>query len=272
MQNRRQYSPVATENSKLTCIRRAARQACNRPPCRLADAPAGLRQEPGHADFTPLDWLALAVFVASWAAYSWLVDYSPWRDRTLTAVMDRQRQRWMEMLAKREIRIVDTAIIGGLQNGTAFFASTSLLAIGAAFAFLTQSDQVLTAVGALPFPFTASRAAWEVKAMGLLFIYAYAFFKFGWSYRLFNYTSILIGAIPFAAEHRERCGPPRGGASRAHGRSRRPPFYAGSAGVLLLGRIFGWFASAWLFLIITIVVVTALCRRQFAFPRLEMFD
>jgi uncharacterized membrane protein len=222
--------------------------------------------------FTPLDWLALAVFVASWAAYSWLVDYSPWRDRTLTAVMDRQRQRWMEMLAKREIRIVDTAIIGGLQNGTAFFASTSLLAIGAAFAFLTQSDQVLTAVGALPFPFTASRAAWEVKAMGLLFIYAYAFFKFGWSYRLFNYTSILIGAIPFAAEHESDA------ARRAVERAAHMGVLAGHHFTLGQRAFFfsvgflGWFASAWLFLIITIVVVTALCRRQFAFPRLEMFD
>jgi uncharacterized membrane protein len=34
----------------------------------------------------------------------------------------------------------------------------------------------------------------------------------------------------------------------------------------------GWFASAWLFLLITIVVVIALCRRQFAFPKLDLFD
>ena len=35
---------------------------------------------------------------------------------------------------------------------------------------------------------------------GLIAILGYAFFKFGWSYRLFNYCSILIGAVPM---HRE---------------------------------------------------------------------
>jgi uncharacterized membrane protein len=111
--------------------------------------------------FRLIDWVALAVFVASWAGYSWLVDMSPWRGRSLTAAMDRQRRLWMEMVAKRDLRIVDTSIVAGLQNGTAFFASTSLLAIGAAFAFLTTSEQVISAVEQLPFPLETSRAAWE---------------------------------------------------------------------------------------------------------------
>jgi uncharacterized membrane protein len=38
--------------------------------------------------------------------------------------------------------------------------------------------------------------AFELKVFGLIAIFAYAFFKFGWSYRLFNYSSILFGAIP----------------------------------------------------------------------------
>jgi uncharacterized membrane protein len=220
--------------------------------------------------FEPLDWIALAVFVASWLAYGWLVDFSPWRERTLTAAMNRQRRLWMEMLAKRDLRIIDTSIIAGLQNGTAFFASTSLLAIGAAFAFLTQSDQVLNAVQTLPLPLRATRAAWDAKAIVLLGIYGYAFFKFGWAYRLFNYTSILIGAVPFAAEQESE-------------RSRRAVDRALHMNVLAghhfsLGQrafffsvgFLGWFASAWLFLAVTIVVVIALCRRQFAFPKLEM--
>jgi uncharacterized membrane protein len=33
----------------------------------------------------------------------------------------------------------------------------------------------------------------------------------------------------------------------------------------------GWFVNAWLFLAVTLIVVIALCRRQFAFPQLEMF-
>jgi uncharacterized membrane protein len=220
----------------------------------------------------PSDWIALAAFAASWVGYSWLVDFSPWRHRTLTAAMDRRRRQWMEMLARREIRIVDTAIVAGLQNGTAFFASTSLLAIGAAFAFLTSSEQVLSAVEQLPLPFNTSRAAWEAKAIGLLAIYAYAFFKFGWSYRLFNYTSILIGAVPSAAESDSAV------TKRAVDRAAHMSVLAGYHFSLGQRAFFfsvgflGWFAHAWVFLAITLVVVFALCRRQFAFPKLDLLQ
>ena len=44
-----------------------------------------------------------------------------------------------------------------------------------------------------------TRGLWEVKAVGLLMIYGYAFFKFAWAYRLFNYAAILIGATPSAS-------------------------------------------------------------------------
>jgi uncharacterized membrane protein len=222
--------------------------------------------------FHPLDWIALAVFVASWVGYSWLVDFSPWRHRSLTAAMDRQRHQWMENLLRREIRIVDTAIVAGLQNGTAFFASTSLLAIGASFAILTTSDQVLTAVEVLPLPLDTSRSAWELKSLGLLAIYAYAFFKFGWSYRLFNYTSILIGAVPFAEESNTK--EARLAMERASEMSvlAGHHFSLGQRAFFFSVGFLGWFASAWLFLVITLVVVIALCRRQFAFPALSVLN
>ena len=102
---------------------------------------------------------------------------------------------------------------------------------------------------------SASRDAWEAKAVGLLVIYAYAFFKFGWSYRLFNYTSILIGAVPFAAERDSEA------ARRAIDRAVHMNVLAGHHFSLGQRAFFfsvgflGWFASAWLFLAITLVVV-----------------
>ena len=223
------------------------------------------------AILAPFDWFVLTVFVLCWFSYAWLVDYTPWRGRTLTAAMDRQRYVWMETMLRRDLRMIDTAIIAGLQNGTAFFASTSLLAIGAAFALLTTSEQVLGVVEDLPFGLTVSRAAWELKALGMLAIYAYAFFKFQWSYRLFNYFSILIGAVPPTAERDtpearaaiERASQMSVLAGRHFTRGQRAFFF--SVGFL------GWFVNAWLFLAVTLIVVIALCRRQFAFPKLEMF-
>jgi uncharacterized membrane protein len=65
------------------------------------------------AILSPTDWVALAVFLICWSGYSWLVDYSPWRERTLTVAMDHQRRVWMETMLRRDLRMVDTAIITG---------------------------------------------------------------------------------------------------------------------------------------------------------------
>ena len=73
------------------------------------------------------------IFIALWALQSWLIERSPWATKTLTAMMGKQRRLWIETMAKRDLRMIDTSIIAGLQSGTAFFASTSLLAIGGAF-------------------------------------------------------------------------------------------------------------------------------------------
>ena len=44
--------------------------------------------------------------------------------------MNGYREIWMRRMLARELRMVDMQIMAALQNGTAFFASTSLIAIG----------------------------------------------------------------------------------------------------------------------------------------------
>ncbi|MGQ7791608.1 DUF599 domain-containing protein [Faunimonas sp. B44] len=213
--------------------------------------------------FTSADWISLALFAAAWGVYALLIDYSPWRGRTLTAAMNRQRLRWMETMLGRDMRIVDTNIVAGLQNGTAFFASTSLLAIGAAFALLNAADLGLEVARLLPWQAEVTRGQWEMKALGLMAIYGYAFFKFGWSYRLFNYASILVGATPPATERAtaearlaaERAAGMIATAGHHFNRGLRAFFF--SVGYL------GWFASPWSFMALTVLVFFVLVHRQF---------
>ncbi len=49
---------------------------------------------------------------------------------------------------------------------------------------------------------------------GLALIFVYAFFKFAWAYRLFNYGAILIGAVPPARATRSGSSGRRGGRRR----------------------------------------------------------
>ena len=57
--------------------------------------------------------------------------------------MNRYREVWMQSMLDREMRMVDAQIIAALQNGTAFFASTSLIAIGGALTLLRSTEEVL---------------------------------------------------------------------------------------------------------------------------------
>ena len=70
------------------------------------------------------------------------------------------------------------------------------VAIGGALTLLRSSEEIITVMSLLPFGATPSRGLWDLKMMGLIIIFVYAFFKFAWSYRLFNYFAIMVGAAP----------------------------------------------------------------------------
>ena len=150
--------------------------------------------------FTPLDLSALAWFVTAWTGYAVLLEYVPHRREGLNARMNRYREVWMRRMLDREMRMVDMQVMAALQNGTAFFASTSLFAIGGALTLLRSTDEMLQVIATLPLGIQMTRTLWEIKAIGLAVIFVYAFFKFAWSYRLFNYVAILLGATPPPSE------------------------------------------------------------------------
>ncbi len=210
------------------------------------------------------DLAAAAWFLIAWFGFSFVVDVSPIRKKTLSCTMDDYRRHWMVAMAMREVRIMDTAIMAGLQQGTAFFASTALLAIGGAFALLNSTDTILQVAADLSLPVETSRALWEVKVLGLMMIFAYAFFKFGWAYRLFNYSSIVMGAVPeagskdkeFIRRLAEQAGDLNVLAGRHFNRGQRAFFFA-------IGFL-GWFAGPLVFCVLTFAVLAVLVRRQFS--------
>jgi uncharacterized membrane protein len=110
------------------------------------------------------------------------------------------REVWIRRLLDREARMVDTQIMASLQNGTAFLASTSLLAVGGGLALLRATKEALPVLSALPINLSPTPALWEIKCVGLILIFIYAFFKFASACRLFNYVAILLGAMPPASK------------------------------------------------------------------------
>jgi len=146
--------------------------------------------------FTTADFVAAGWFVAVWILYGLAIENRRWSHLTLNGRMDTYRERWMQRMVEREVRIVDSTVMASLQNGTAFFASTALLALGGSLSLLRSSDEALAVFSALPLATETIRTAWEMKVVGLSVIFAYAFFKFAWAYRVMNYVAILIAATP----------------------------------------------------------------------------
>jgi uncharacterized membrane protein len=212
------------------------------------------------------DLAALAFFLVAWTVYALVIEMTEHGNRGLNAEMDRYRETWMREMLGRQNRIVDSHITSSLQNGTAFFASTSLIAIGGALTLLRSTDEMLAVFGGLPFGITATRTEWELKTLGLAIIFVYAFFKFSWSYRLFNYFAILLGATPPLEEkdtpealaHARRAAKLSEEAGRHFNRGQRAFFLA-------LGYL-GWFVSPWVFMATTAAVLVVMWRRQLASP------
>ena len=217
------------------------------------------------ADFSPLDLAALVFFVCAWVGYGLAVARMRGRRTSLSQIMNGQREVWARQLILRDNRVVDTTINASLQNGTAFFASTSLIALGGVLTLSRSGDDVLTLFGALPFGSIATRATWEIKVAGLAVVFVYAFFKFAWAYRLFNYSAILIGAVPpkgagASAQEMERAAR-RAAAMNVWAGSH---FARGQRAFLFALAYLGWFVSPWVLILSTTGVVCVMWRRQFA--------
>ncbi len=110
---------------------------------------------------------------------------------------------------------------------------------------------------------STTRAMWEIKIIGLAAIFAYAFFKFAWSYRLFNYGAILLGALPppeesETAEARravDECIRMNILAGKHFNRGQRAFFFALA--------YLGWFLGPLFLALFTVAVLIVMWRRQF---------
>ena len=211
-----------------------------------------------------VDIAAVVFFVVEWLAYGFTLEHTAYGRDSLSARMNRFREVWVRNMLDREARMVDMQIMASLQNGTAFFASTSLIAIGGGLALLRATHDALAVLRELPVDLTPSPALWEIKCVGLILIFIFAFFKFAWSYRLFNYVAILLGAMPPSSQrdtaeaeaHVMRTTRLFEAAGRHFNRGQRAFFFA-------LGYL-GWFISPWLLMATSVAVAVVLWRRQFA--------
>ena len=183
--------------------------------------------------------LALALFFLCWLGYGPLLALLARRSGSLNDDMLTVRRAWMMVMTHREVRIVDSQLMGHTINSAGFFASTNLLLIAAVAGILFGGDQALQGVAAVGGESVPVRLL-EIKLALVLLCLARGLLDFIWSIRQMNYTLALIGAAPEMHTEADRIALGEAAANLLN-----PALSAFSQGVR--GYYFALAAAAWLF-------------------------
>jgi uncharacterized membrane protein len=207
------------------------------------------------------DLLAPAWFLLCWVGYTYYADGERGR-RNLTRVMHAYRAVWARQMLQRDNRMVDTQIIANLMRSASFFASTTVLIIAGLIAVLGARQQAMAVLAELPFAVASSTLLWDLKVLLLIVLFVYAFFKFTWAFRQYNYCLILVGCAPAPGPLTEASGRIAERLARIasstgrHSNRGIRAYYFGLAAL-------SWFIHPWLFMLLTVWVVLVLYRREF---------
>jgi uncharacterized membrane protein len=142
------------------------------------------------------DWLALAVFLPAGPAMPGFPSTADCGADGLIGTSQLYRLLWAYRMLERDIRVMDSTLIGNLVTSVSFYANTTIYIIAGLVAALGASDKLISFTADLPFGNAGNRELLEIKLMLVLASFVFAYFKFTWSLRQFNLLSILVGAAP----------------------------------------------------------------------------
>ncbi len=211
------------------------------------------------AEARVIEIAAPLVFLVCWVGYWGFADQVGLGKRSLMRRMHEYRRAWLMQMLDRDPRIVDIQVVHVLVQNVSFFASSAILVVGSFVAILGASDEAQAIIAEIPFAEDSGPLIWHLKILLMIVIFVYAFFKFTWSLRLFNYVAILIGAAPAGQTPEtialaERIAVVADRASGHFNRAMRA-FYFGLAAL-------AWFIQSWLFIVASLMVVVILYRRE----------
>lgn len=212
-----------------------------------------------HGPFTTADAVALGVLMACFWASGWISEHPPRGFPSVSVLMERFRRDWMVEFVTRQPRIFDATILDSLRQGTAFFASASMIAIGGGVALIGNTQRLETLASDLSLQAVA--VLLEVKIILIIAFLANALLKFIWSHRLFGYCSILIAAVPnditdpTALPRAAQAGEINITAARSFNRGLRSIYFALAA--------LGWLLGPVILVVTSLAATGVLLRREF---------
>lgn len=145
--------------------------------------------------FTLADLAAIAWLFLAWLGIGWITEHPPKDRPSVSVLMKDYRREWMRHFVTRDPRIFDGNILTTLREGTAFFASACLIAVGGGLALIGKTDQLAGVARQFDLGHVPA-LKWEIKIVVVLFFVANALLRFVWSHRLFGYCAIMMASVP----------------------------------------------------------------------------
>jgi uncharacterized membrane protein len=221
----------------------------------------------------PADWLALGAFFATWVGYAQFARRRSLSRPSFLASSNRVRRQWMLQTTYREVRVLDGVVTQQLSSTASFFASTTILIIGALVAVLGATEQASDLVREIPFAARTSLFVFDFKVAVMAAIFVYAFFRFTWSIRQYSVGVLLVAAAPEAAAitdeaqrqaFADRAGKVMGLAAESFNDGLRAYYLSFAAA--------SWFISPWAMLAATAAVLWVLYQREFRSEVLRVLE
>ncbi|WP_171097813.1 MULTISPECIES: DUF599 domain-containing protein [unclassified Ruegeria] len=145
--------------------------------------------------FSPLDFVAVLVLIGAWQAIGWMIEHPSRKRPSVAMLMDEYRRGWMREMVTRQPRVFDAQVVGAMRQGSTFFASTTMIAIGGGLALLGNTEKLAGVASDLAIGM-APALVWEIKILVVILLLANSFLKYVWAHRLFGYCAVLMAAVP----------------------------------------------------------------------------
>ncbi|WP_170405911.1 DUF599 domain-containing protein [Ruegeria arenilitoris] len=211
--------------------------------------------------FSSLDYTAVLLLVGAWQWIGWRIEHPTPNRQSVAMMMDDFRRAWMHEMVTRQPRMFDAQVVAAMRQGSTFFASTTMIAIGGGLALLGNTERLAGVASDLAIG-SAPAMVWEIKILVVILFLANAFLKYVWAHRLFGYCAVLMAAVPNdpddpqayprAAQAAEICVT----AARSFNRGLRATYFALASLAWILGPL--------ALILGTVITLGVLYRREFA--------
>jgi uncharacterized membrane protein len=211
------------------------------------------------ASLPALDLILLGVLVLCWLLSGWISEHPPTSAPSVSNLMEEYRRDWMKTFVTRQPRIFDATLIDSLRQGTAFFASACMIAIGGGVAVIGNAAAVQRLADELPLAGGGPEVG--LKMLPVIGFLANALLKFVWAHRLFGYCSILMAAVPNNPE--DPLAFYRAGQAAEINITAARSFNRGLRSIYFALAALGWLLGPWVLGGATILATGILIRREF---------